>query len=153
MFLSTVWNRGATVIQSLTRQPFAHFPVQIANQDSFKQQLSGTGSDRPGRGVLHHMWVMEVLSSPGLKSILWCAQTLLITTPLLQTCRTRLSCLIVWWTKSEVTPIIKKKSRVFFSFFVFKYIFYSVLFFLCLQHLYLIGWIIYSFLSFFQGLF
>lgn len=95
VFLSTVWNRGATVIQSLTRQPFAHFPVQIANQDSFKQQLSGTGSDRPGRGVLHHMWVMEVLSSPGLKSILWCAQTLLITTPLLQTCRTRLSCLIV----------------------------------------------------------
>lgn len=64
-FLSTVWNRGATVIQPLICQPFAHFPVQIANQDPFRQQRPGTGTDRPGRGVLCHMWAMEVLSSPG----------------------------------------------------------------------------------------
>ena len=70
MFLSTVWNGGATVIQPLMCQPFAHFPVQIANQDPFRQQWPGTGTDRPGRGVLRHMWAMEVLSSPGLKSIL-----------------------------------------------------------------------------------
>lgn len=29
-------------------QPFAHFPVQIANQDPFRPRWPGTGTDRPG---------------------------------------------------------------------------------------------------------
>lgn len=103
----SVNNKGSTEIQPLTCQPFAHFPVQIANQDPFRQQWPGTGSDRPGRDVLKHIWAMEVFSRPGLKSILGLAQTLLITTLLVQTCWTRLSALIVKWMESKITPGIK----------------------------------------------
>lgn len=103
----SVNNRGPTEIQPLTCQPFAHFPVQIANQDPFRQQWSGTGSDRPGRDILKHMWAMEVLSHPDLKSILLLAQTLLISTLLVQTCWTRLSSLIAKWMESKITPRVK----------------------------------------------
>lgn len=87
--------QAAVAIQSLICQPFAHFPVQIANQDPFRQQWPGTGTDSPGRGVLRHMRAMGVLSRLGWKPIRRLSQTLLITTPLVQTCAASLSHRIV----------------------------------------------------------